>query len=115
MPPAGGGGGESSPFGSTANARESTRIGAGVRPLTGLDLWCIPYGMKVTFEIPEPVVRTLRARVESGKRSGLVTKLLETHLARRGSALADAARKANTFERVTCDMRDWEALNGYDH
>ena len=82
--------------------------------MTGGNVWCIPYGMKVTFELPEPVVRTLRARVESGKRSGLVANLIEKHFARKGSALADAARKANTLEPVTRDMRDWEALNGYE-
>jgi len=71
--------------------------------------------MKVTFELPSPLVQRLRAFVPSGDRSGFVAGLISKSLRGKGSALEQAARKANGLRRVTRDMKDWEALNEHDH
>lgn len=70
--------------------------------------------MKVTFELPPPLVQRLRSQVPSGKRSKLVAELISRNLRRSGNALERAARTANTLRAVNRDMKSWEALNGYD-
>lgn len=69
--------------------------------------------MKVTLELPAPLVHQFRARVPSGERSKFIADLLAKKLQGPGGALEQAARKANTLRRVNRDMKDWEALNGY--
>jgi hypothetical protein len=76
-------------------------------------VWCIP-SMKVTFELPPPVVQRLRSNVPSGERSKFVADLISKRLRRQGNALERAARKANTLTKANRDMKDWEALNVYD-
>ncbi len=76
-------------------------------------VWCIPV-MKVTFELPTPVVQRLRAHVPSGERSRFVAELISKKLEHKGNALEQSARKANTLCKVTAEMKDWEALNEYD-
>lgn len=70
--------------------------------------------MKVTFELPTPVVQRLRAHVPSGERSRFVAELISKKLEHKGNALEQSARKANTLCKVTAEMKDWEALNEYD-
>jgi hypothetical protein len=70
--------------------------------------------MKVTFELPSPVVQRLRTHVPPGQRSKFVSELISEKLQKERSALERAAHKANTLKRVNRDMKDWEALNGYD-
>ena len=72
------------------------------------------YSMKVTFELPRPLVVRLRAHVPSGERSKFVAELISRKLAAKRSALEQAAEKANALESVSRDMKDWEALNGYE-
>ena len=76
-------------------------------------VWCIP-NMKVTFELPPPVVQRLRSNVPSGERSKFVADLISKKLRSQGNALERAARKANTLTKVNRDIKDWEALNVYD-
>jgi Arc/MetJ-type ribon-helix-helix transcriptional regulator len=70
--------------------------------------------MKVTFELPPPVVQQLRSHVPSGERSKFVADLITRKLRKEGNALERAAQKANTLGKVNRDMKDWEALNGYN-
>ena len=70
--------------------------------------------MKVTFELPPPVVFRLRSYVPSGERSRFVADLIAKGLKRKNSALEQAARKANTLRKVRRDMTCWEALTGYE-
>lgn len=77
-------------------------------------VWCIPYCMKVTFELPPPLVERLRAYVPSGERSKFVAGLISKGLQGKGNALEQAARKANTFDSVNREMQDWEALNEHE-
>jgi len=70
--------------------------------------------MKVTFELPPPLVQRLRSHVPSGERSKFVADLISGKLRKEGNALERAAQKANTLGKVTRDMKDWEALNEYD-
>jgi hypothetical protein len=72
------------------------------------------YSMKVTFELPPPLVQRFRAHVPSGERSKFVADLITKRLASKRSALEQAAEKANRLRSVTKDMKDWEALNGYE-
>src|SRR2546422_2346455 len=57
-------------------------------------VWCIP-SMKVTFELPPPLVQQLRSHVPSGERSRFVANLISKKLQTKGNALAQAAQKAN--------------------
>ena len=77
-------------------------------------VWCIQF-MKVAFEPPLPVLQRLRSHVPSGERSRFVAELISKKLQNKGSALAQAALKANTLRQVNRGMKDWEALNGYEH
>jgi hypothetical protein len=70
--------------------------------------------VKVTFELPPPVVQQLRAHVPSGERSKFVSNLISRTLQRKRNALEEAAEKANKLAAVTKDMKNWEALNGYE-
>lgn len=70
--------------------------------------------MKVTFELPPPLVQRLRAYVPSGERSRFVAMLISKELQAEGNALERAARKANTLHSINQEMRDWEALNEYE-
>ena len=70
--------------------------------------------MKVTFELPPPVVRRLQSRVPSGERSRFVADLITRKLRNQGNALECAAQKANSLRKVNRDMKDWEALNEYE-
>jgi Arc/MetJ-type ribon-helix-helix transcriptional regulator len=70
--------------------------------------------MKVTFELPPPVMQQLRSHVRSGERSKFVADLISRKLQNRGNALERAAQKANTLRQVNRDMKDWEALNEYE-
>ena len=67
--------------------------------------------MKVTFELPPPVVQRLRFHVPSGERSKFVADLIFRKLQNQGNALECAAQKANTLRQVNRDMKDWEALS----
>jgi len=67
--------------------------------------------MKVTFELPPPVVQRLRSHVPIGERSRFVADLISTKLRKKGNALEQTAQKANTLRSVNRDMKDWEALN----
>ena len=70
--------------------------------------------MKVTFELPPPLVQRLRSHVPSGERSKFVANLISKKLQSKGNALAHAAEKANKLRKVSRDMKDWEALNDYE-
>lgn len=70
--------------------------------------------MKITFELPPPVVQRLRANVPSGQRSRFVANLISAQLEKQGNFLERAAQKANTLRKVNRDMKDWEALNEYE-
>ena len=70
--------------------------------------------MKVTFELPPPLVQRLRTHVPSGERSKFVADLISRKLASKQTALEQAAAKANRLHSVAKDMKDWEALNGYE-
>jgi hypothetical protein len=76
-------------------------------------VWCILF-MKVTFELPQPIVQRLRSHVPSGERSRFVADLISKKLKSKGSALELAARKANGLRKLDREMADWEALNGHD-
>ena len=67
--------------------------------------------MKVTFELPPPLVQRLRSHVPSGERSKFVANLIFKKLESKGTTLAQAAQKANKLRKVNRDMKDWEALN----
>lgn len=71
--------------------------------------------MKVTFELPSPLVQTLRARVSAREQSRFVADAVEKKLHLSENSLEAAAKKANTLRQVTSDMKDWEALNGYEN
>jgi hypothetical protein len=70
--------------------------------------------MKVTFELPPPLVKELRSHVPSGERSKFVADLISRKLQKKRNALEEAAEKANKLLSVNADMKDWEALNGYE-
>ncbi len=70
--------------------------------------------MKVTFELPSPIVFRLRSHVPSGERSRYVADLISKHLRGKETALAHAARKANALRKVNREMKDWEALNVHE-
>ncbi len=70
--------------------------------------------MKVTFELPPPLVQRFRSHVPSGERSKFVAKLIAKKLRAEGSTLAKAAQKANRLRRVNSDMKSWEALNVHE-
>ena len=70
--------------------------------------------MKVTFELPPPLVQRFRAHVPNGERSKFVADLLSKKLHGKSSALEQAAKKANKLHRVNREMKDWEALNEYE-
>jgi len=70
--------------------------------------------MKVTFELPPPVVQRLRSHVPSGERSKFVAELISRKLQNQDNALERAAQKANTLRNVSRDMKAWEALNEYE-
>jgi hypothetical protein len=70
--------------------------------------------MKVTFELPSPVMQRLRSHVPSGERSRFVADLISKKLQNKDSALTQAAKKANRLRKVNRDMKAWEALNGYE-
>jgi hypothetical protein len=72
------------------------------------------FQMKVTFELPPPVVQRLRSHVPSGERSKFVADLIATKLRNKGNMLEQAAQKANALHGVSRDMKDWEALNEYE-
>ena len=70
--------------------------------------------MKVTFELPSPVVHRLRSHVPVGERSRFVAQLISAKLKGPNNAFERAAKKANTLRNVSHAMKDWEALNGHD-
>lgn len=70
--------------------------------------------MKVTFELPPPVLQRLRSHIPIGERARFVSELISKKLQDKGNALAQAAKKANSLSKVNRDMKDWEALNGYE-
>jgi hypothetical protein len=70
--------------------------------------------MKVTFELPPPLVQRLRSQVPAGERSKFIATLISRKLGKSGSVLEQAAAKANSLGGVTRDMKAWEALNEYD-
>jgi hypothetical protein len=70
--------------------------------------------MKVTLELPPPLVQRLRACVPSGQRSKFVADLITRKLQDHGSALERSAQKANRLRKVNRDMKDWEALNEHE-
>jgi hypothetical protein len=70
--------------------------------------------MKVTFELPPPVVQRLRSHIPSGERSKFVANLIARKLQQKGNTLEQAAQKANSLRKVSRDMKDWEALNEYE-
>jgi hypothetical protein len=59
-------------------------------------------------------VQRLRSRVPSGERSKFVADLISRELRKEAHALEGAAQKANALGKVNRDVKDWEALNGYD-
>jgi len=67
--------------------------------------------MKITLELPDPLVRKFKARVPNGRRSALIAELLAERLMLTEGALERSAKKANRFKRVNQEMKDWEALN----
>jgi hypothetical protein len=67
--------------------------------------------MKVTFDLPPPVVQLLRSHVSSGNRSKFVADLIVKKLRNKGNSLEQAAQKANTLRGVSREMKDWEALS----
>jgi hypothetical protein len=71
--------------------------------------------MKVTFELPAPLVRSLRARISSHEESRFVADALERKLRAQEKSLELAAKKANSLHRISEEMKDWEALNGYEN
>lgn len=66
--------------------------------------------MKMTIELPTPLVQQFRARVPSHERSQFVANLLAKKLQGTAGDMEEAARKANTLRQVSRDMKDWEAL-----
>jgi hypothetical protein len=70
--------------------------------------------MKVTFELPPPVVQRLRSHVPKGERSKFVANLIAARLRNQGNILERAARKANALRKISREMKVWEALNEYD-
>lgn len=64
--------------------------------------------MKVTFELPPPLVERLRSHIPSGKRSKFVADLISNKLQRKGNALELAALKANQLRKLNRDMKAWE-------
>jgi hypothetical protein len=70
------------------------------------------YHTKITFELPDDLVRRFKAAVPNGHRSRLVAQLLTKRLKLAESSLERAAKKANSFRKVNAEMRDWEGLTG---
>ncbi len=68
-------------------------------------------GMKITLELPDALGKKFKATVPNGRRSKLVAELLAERLKAAESSLERAAKKANTFRKVSVEMKDWEALN----
>jgi hypothetical protein len=71
--------------------------------------------MKVTFELPEEVVEQMRSHIPTGERSKFAAKAISEKLKTCTNALEDAAKKANKLRKVNDEMKDWEALNGYEN
>lgn len=99
------------PLSSEESIRQFGRPEMDLRAMYGV--WHIAI-VKVTFELPSPLVQQLRAHVPSGERSKFVAELISRRLQRRRTALEEAAEKANTLSAVNLDMKAWEALNGYE-
>lgn len=76
-------------------------------------VWCIP-PMKVTFELPPPVVHRLRSHIPSGERSRFVAELITKKLQGKLTALEQAAQKASRLTPLNREMNDWEALNEHE-
>jgi hypothetical protein len=70
--------------------------------------------MKVTFELPPPVVERLRSHIPSGERSRFVADLISRKLQNQTNALERSALKANALRKVNREMKDWESLNQYE-
>jgi hypothetical protein len=67
--------------------------------------------VKVAFELPSPVLQSLRSHVPTGKRSRFVTELISEKLRTKDSSLTQAAKKANALRKVNRDMKAWQRLS----
>ena len=72
------------------------------------------YGMKVTFELPAQLVEHMRAHVPNGERSRFAADAIAEKLKDCSNALELAAKKANKLQKLNAEMKEWEALNGYE-
>jgi hypothetical protein len=66
------------------------------------------YYMKMTFEIPAPLALRFKAAVPKGRRSVMVSRLLEGEIKSTEADLEAACERANA---LNLDTKDWENLN----
>lgn len=67
--------------------------------------------MRVTLSIPDAIARKFRAAVPPRRRSRLVTRLIETELAKQEDALAAACRAANSDVALEREIDAWQAFD----
>lgn len=67
--------------------------------------------MRVTLSIPDATARKFRAAVPPRRRSRVVTRLIETELAKREDALAAACRAANSDVALEREIDAWQAFD----
>ena len=68
-------------------------------------------GMKMTFAIPDDVVRRFRKAVPAGERSAVVTDFLRKKLRPSGPALEAVCRRVNKLKALQKEMADWERFD----
>ena len=71
---------------------------------------CLGWGyyMKMTFEIPAALALRFKASVPKGRRSVMVSRLLEGEIKSTEADLEAACERANA---LNLDTKDWENLN----
>ena len=67
--------------------------------------------MKILFEIPTPLAKRFKASVPSGRRSAVVTRLLERALAQKAQRDSDVCRRVNRLKGLAKEMAAWEKFD----
>jgi hypothetical protein len=67
--------------------------------------------MKMLFEIPSPLAKRFKAAVPTGRRSAVVSRLLERALAQKARRDEDVCRRVNRLKKLSGEMEVWERFD----
>ena len=70
--------------------------------------------MKMLLEIPSPVAERFKAAVPSGKRSAVVTRLLERIFSEKSWRDEEVCRRVNRLQKLSAEMAGWEKFDDTD-